>query len=131
MTFSALGCVPFLILIGVATGPATAAAAMPFAFFYFTTQPVNNCLIAKYTRPGLRGAAYGLTSFLTFGLASGGAALGGYVADLWGGVRYVFPTMAIAAAVAAAFSFVLWRVDADRRRKQASLEAGTWKKPEA
>ena len=117
MTVAAAGCVPSLILIGSLTGFAAAGAAMSFAFFYFATQPLNNCLIAKYTSPRLRGAAFGLTSFLTFGVASLGAVLAGYVANLWGAVSYVFPTMAVSAAVSAVFCVVLWRIDAARRKQ--------------
>jgi len=116
MVVATAACVPSLILIGLLTGLATAGAAMSFAFFYFATQPLNNCLIAKYTSPRLRGAAFGLTSFLTFGVASLGAVLAGYVANLWGAVSYVFPTMAVSAAVSAVFCVVLWRMDASRRR---------------
>ena len=121
MTVAAAGCVPSLILIGSLTGFAAAGAAMSFAFFYFATQPLNNCLIAKYTSPRLRGAAFGLTSFLSFGVASVGAAIAGYVANLWGSVRFVFPTMAVAAVVSAAFCIALWRMDAARRKQVAGV----------
>ena len=117
MVVATAACVPSLVLIGSLTGLATPGAAMSFAFFYFATQPLNNCLIAKYTSPRLRGAAFGLTSFLTFGVASLGAVLAGYVANLWGAVSYVFPTMAVSAAVSAVFCVVLWRIDAAWRKQ--------------
>lgn len=118
MMLSVVFCVPCLIFIGWTTGLTTAVSAMLYAFFYFFTQPVNNCLIAKYTRARLRGAAFGLTSFLSFGVGSVGATIAGYAATLGGAVWYVFPTMAAAACFSAMCCSILWRLDVARRRFQ-------------
>jgi MFS family permease len=126
MVLASAGTVPFLVLVGLTTGLWTAACAMPYAFFYFSTQPVYNCLISKYSRPRLRGAAFGLTSFMSFGVGSVGATIAGYAATLCGSVRYVFPTMAVPAAASALACATLWWLDARRRaciQRDTSLEA--------
>jgi predicted MFS family arabinose efflux permease len=126
MTVATSACVPFLILTGLSTGLVAPCLAMPFGFFYFSTQPVYNCLISKYTRPRLRGAAFGLTSFLTFGVGSTGAAIAGWAADHWGGVGCVFPIMAIGAALSALACGALMGMQVSRRRSlpPSQMEVG-------
>jgi MFS family permease len=121
MAVATAGCVPFLILIGVTTGLAAPCLAIPFGFFYFSTQPVYNCLISKYTRPRLRGAAFGLTAFLTFGVGSVGATIAGWAADRWGGVGCIFPIMAIGAALSALACGALVWLEVSRRRTQRRI----------
>lgn len=59
-------------------------AAIVYAFFYFSTQPIQNFLISNYFPRHRHGMGYGLHFFMTFGVGSTAAAVAGYMADRFG-----------------------------------------------
>lgn len=59
-------------------------AAILFALFHFSAQPMQNDLLARYSPPDRLGAAYGLHFLLVFGAGSMGGAGAGLIADRFG-----------------------------------------------
>jgi len=60
------------------------AAAVIYAFFFFSTQTVQNYILSTYFPRGHQGLGYGIHFFLTFGVGSTAAAASGYLADQFG-----------------------------------------------
>lgn len=60
------------------------AAAVLYAFFYFSTQPIQNYVLSNYLPRHRQGLGYGLHFFLSFGVGSTAAAVSGYLADHFG-----------------------------------------------
>ena len=56
-------------------------SAVIYAFFYFSTQPIQNYLISRYLPEHRHGLGYGIHFFLSFGVGSTAAAISGYIAD--------------------------------------------------
>lgn len=56
-------------------------SAVIYAFFYFSTQPIQNYLISRYLPEHRHGLGYGIHFFLAFGVGSTAAAISGYIAD--------------------------------------------------
>ena len=67
---------------------------MGMAFFHFFTQPPGNYMVAQFTPPALRGLGYGIYFFVSFGLGSWGATLGGWVSER-ASLTLVFPILAV------------------------------------
>ena len=86
--------VPLLMAIGYLQGIILVIISIVFGAVHFTIQPVGNALIANFTHSQSRGIGYGISFFLSFGVGSIGAALGGIIAEHYG-VQYVFPAMAL------------------------------------
>jgi len=59
-------------------------SAVLYAFFYFSTQPVQNYILSRYLPKHRHGLGYGIHFFLTFGVGSIAAAVSGYLADRFG-----------------------------------------------
>jgi len=97
---------PFLFLVGLSTNLVLVLSALAYAFFYFSTQPTQSHLVARYTGVRFRGAGYGILFFLTFGVGSFASALSGYVADLFG-LEWVFYIMGFVFLVSGILAFVL------------------------
>ncbi len=83
----------FLVLMIVGGGLLLVAAAVVFALFYFSVQPIQNDILARYIPPHSLGAGYGLHFLLVFGAGSFGGAGAGFVADRLG-LTAVFVTTA-------------------------------------
>ncbi len=75
---------PILIVLGLLNIGTAAAAAGLFAFIYFANQPVGNSLLTKLSSPTLRGRAYGIFFFTTFGMGSFSATISGWVGERFG-----------------------------------------------
>jgi len=56
-------------------------SAVIYAFFYFSTQPIQNYLISRYLPEHRHGLGYGIHFFRSFGVGSTAAAISGYIAD--------------------------------------------------
>jgi MFS family permease len=67
-------------------------SAALYAFFYFSTQPIQNYLLSVYLPRHRHGLGYGIHFFITFGIGSTAAAVSGYLADHFG-LRSVFYAM--------------------------------------
>jgi MFS family permease len=73
-------------------------SAVIYAFFYFSTQPIQNYLISRYLPENRHGLGYGIQFFLTFGVGSTAAAISGYIADRLG-LEAVFLFMGMCFAI--------------------------------
>jgi MFS family permease len=78
-------------------------AAAVLAVFMFAQQPLENIMIAEATPLQWRSTVYGLKFILTFGLASGGAYLTGWIWKQYGLAR-VFDAFAAIALVMSGFA---------------------------
>ena len=61
---------------------------------HFIWQPVGNSIIAQISHSKHRGLSYGISFFLSFGIGSFAAAIGGLIAENYG-INLVFPVMAL------------------------------------
>ncbi len=110
---------PFLFLVGLATNLFVVFSALAFAFFYFSTQPTQNHLLARYTSVQFRGTGYGIQFFLGFGVGSFASTLSGYTADRLG-LEWVFYTMGFLFLASGVLAFVLLLLS---RKNTASASA--------
>ena len=85
---------PLLIAFGLNSGPSLLAFGILLGLVHFAYQPIGNSLIAQYTTSENRGLGYGISFFLSFGLGSFAAGIGGSLAESHG-VQVVFPFVAI------------------------------------
>jgi MFS family permease len=98
---------PFLFLAGLSTNLPVVLSALAYSFFYFSTQPTQSHLVARYTSQRFRGLAYGIHFFVGFGIGSFASTLSGYVADLFG-LEWVFYTMGFIFLVAVVITLALF-----------------------
>jgi MFS family permease len=73
-----------VFVMSFSTNALLVISAVIYAFFYFSTQPVQNYLISRYLPEKRHGLGYGIQFFLTFGVGSTAAAISGYIADRLG-----------------------------------------------
>lgn len=101
---------PALYCISRFTDSRLIAASAFFSLVYYTWQPSQNYLIAKYTRKGSHGKSFGVNFFLIFGMGSIATAVGGYAADNFG-VDFFYRLMAYVslAALLAALTVLVIR----------------------
>ena len=85
---------PLLIAFGLNSGSSLLAFGVILGLVHFASQPIGNALIAEYTTSANRGLGYGISFFLSFGLGSFAAGIGGSLAES-NGVQVVFPFIAI------------------------------------
>lgn len=78
-----------------------------FSLVYYTWQPCQNYLIAKYTKRAFHGMGFGINFFLLFGVGSIATSVGGYVTDQFGVDRF-YGIMAIIAGVALLVSLIVY-----------------------
>jgi MFS family permease len=98
--------IPFLFLVGLTTNLFLLLSALTFAFFYFSTQPTQNHLLAGYTNEQFRGTAYGIFFFLNFGVGSFASTLAGYMADRFG-LEWIFYAMGFLFSISGLLTFTL------------------------
>ncbi len=84
----------FVLFMAMASDLWLVISAVIYAFFYFSTQPMQNYLISVYLPKRRQGLGYGIHFFLTFGVGSTAAAVSGYLADRFG-LKAVFYAMAL------------------------------------
>ncbi len=106
----------FVFLMAAASNLVLVLAAVMYAFFYFSTQPLQNYLLSTYLPMHRHGLGYGLLFSITFGIGSTAAAVSGYLADLFGlqSVFYAMGGCFVLSSVMA--SVLLFRVN----RRQSS-----------
>lgn len=78
-----------------------------FSLVYYTWQPCQNYLVAKYTKRAFHGMGFGINFFLLFGVGSIATSVGGYVTDEVGVDRF-YALMAIVSAVALVVSLAVY-----------------------
>lgn len=90
----------FVFAMAKSSGLILVTSAVVYAFFYFSTQPIQVYLISKYLPAHRHGLGYGIHFLLTFGVGSTAAAVGGYLADHFG-LESVFIAMGLCFAISA------------------------------
>lgn len=113
-----LASVPLIGLAAVLGGVPLVLMLFGYLFFSQGMQPVENSLIASYTKPSWRGRAYASKFILSFGVGSIGAFLVGWLEPFGGlgaslGAAAGFEVLLVIAAIA------LWRLP--RKRKSTEL----------
>jgi len=84
--------IPFLLLMGYTTDIFLVLCSLGLGMAYFCNQPISNTLIAEFTHSDNRGLGYGINFFLSFGIGSLAAGVGGFIAESMG-IAYVFTVM--------------------------------------
>jgi MFS family permease len=105
----------FALAMAWSGGLVLVAAAVGYALFHFSTQPIQNFIISKYLPAHRQGLGYGIHFALIFGVGSTAAPVAGYLADHFG-LQSVFIAMGLCYGVAVllAGSLVL-KVNRSRR----------------
>jgi MFS family permease len=98
--------VPALVVMGFAHGYPLLISASAFAFLNFMTQPIYGTLVADYSPVRVQGRVFGVMFLVSAGLGSVGGLAGGVIAHNYG-VQWVFPLLAILAALVLAMTFYL------------------------
>ncbi|TVQ38157.1 MAG: MFS transporter [Spirochaetaceae bacterium] len=96
----------FAFLMAFTTGILLVLLAVTQAFFAFTSQPVQNLLVARHLSRKRQGLGYGMKFFMLFGVGSIAAAFAGYLADRLG-LSSVFAAMSFLYAAAATVAFLM------------------------
>ncbi len=86
--------IPLLALMGYTTGIPLVIFGVLLGVIHFIWQPVGNSLIAQISHSKHRGLSYGISFFLSFGIGSFAAGIGGLIAENYG-INFVFPVMAL------------------------------------
>jgi predicted MFS family arabinose efflux permease len=86
--------IPLLALMGYTTGIPLVIFGILLGVTHFIWQPVGNSLIAQISHSKHRGLSYGISFFLSFGIGSFAAGIGGLIAENYG-INFVFPVMAL------------------------------------
>lgn len=96
----------FVFIMAKSSGVILIASAVCYAFFYFSTQPMQNFLLSNYLPKRRYGIGYGIHFFVTFGIGSTAAAVSGYLADNYG-LESVFYAMGACFIVSSVLSLIL------------------------
>ena len=102
--------VPLLIIIPLLNGYLLIGFSLLLGLINFIYQPIGNSIVADYTLSDQRGFAYGLSFFLSFGVGSIGAGIGGLIISTWN-ISLVFYFSALIMLVSIIPSFLLWIKD--------------------
>ncbi|MBN2032383.1 MAG: MFS transporter [Deltaproteobacteria bacterium] len=96
----------FVFLMSVSENMILVLSAVMYAFFYFSTQPIQNYLLSIYLPKNRHGLGYGIHFCITFGIGSAAAVVSGYLADHYG-LRSVFYAMTLCFMLSAVMAFTL------------------------
>jgi len=112
----------FVFLMSVSVNLLLVLSAIIYAFFFFSTQPIQNYLLSKYLPKNRQGLGYGIHFFLTFGVGSTAAAVSGYLADRLG-LQSVFYFMGLCLIVSSFFALLLVIRGAAQERGTSNAKA--------
>ena len=76
--------IPFLLLMGYSKGFLLIFCSLCLGMTYFSSQPICNTIIADLTHSNNRGIGYGINFFLSMGIGSLAAMIGGILAINFG-----------------------------------------------
>jgi len=96
----------FVFIMAQSSGLILIASAVFYAFFYFSTQPIQNFMLSDYLPKHRHGIGFGIHFFVTFGIGSAAAAVSGYLADKYG-LESVFYAMGACFILASILSLIL------------------------
>ena len=86
--------IPFLLLMGNSKGMMLVFCSLCLGMTYFSSQPICNTIIADLTNSNNRGIGYGINFFLSMGIGSLAAMVGGILAINYG-TNIIFISMGI------------------------------------
>ena len=86
--------IPFLLLMGNSKGIMLVFCSLCLGMTYFSSQPICNTIIADLTNSNNRGIGYGINFFLSMGIGSLAAMVGGILAINYG-TNIIFISMGI------------------------------------
>jgi MFS family permease len=110
----------FVFLMARASNILLVVAAIVYAFFYFSIQPVQNYLLSRYLPRHRHGLGYGIHFFLTFGVGSTAAAASGYLADHFG-LASVFYAMGLCFILSSCLALLLALRARDQGRDRVTI----------
>ncbi|HUU29722.1 MAG TPA: MFS transporter [archaeon] len=85
---------PLLLAAAFFTGYPLVIGLCLFFFFFFSTQPLENQMLAQATPPRLRSTSYGLKFGLNLGIGALAAPVCGWIGDMLG-MQWIFYTLAL------------------------------------
>jgi MFS family permease len=106
----------FVFLMSTAKDFLLVGSAVVYAFFFFSSQPIQNYILSQYLPRHRHGLGYGIQFFLTFGVGSTAAAVSGYLADHFG-LQAVFYAMGVCLIIS---SCLVWLLVIRTRTKTAN-----------
>ncbi len=99
---------PFIFLMSFFQDASLLIMALVFFFFNFSLQPLLNGLLAQKTTANMRGTAFGIHFFASFGIGSIAASLSGYLAQNFG-LPSVFLGLSASVLVTIVLAYVFMR----------------------
>jgi|GEM_PF-744224 len=97
---------PLFYLISRFSDNKLIAVSCLFSLVYYTWQPCQNYLVARYSKRSSHGMSFGINFFLLFGVGSIATSVGGYVTDQYGVDRF-YGVMSAIASVALVVSLLV------------------------
>lgn len=98
--------IPFLFLMGYAKGVFLIICSLGLGMAHFSNQPISNTIIADLTHSNNRGIGYGINFFLSMGVGSVAAMIGGVLAANYG-TPIVFISLAFLLIPALLTSYII------------------------
>lgn len=98
--------IPFLFLMGYAKGVFLIICSLGLGMAHFSNQPISNTIIADLTHSNNRGIGYGINFFLSMGVGSVAAMIGGVIAANYG-TPIVFISLAFLLIPALLTSYII------------------------
>ena len=98
--------IPFLFLMGYAKGVFLIICSLGLGMAHFSNQPISNTIIADLTHSNNRGIGYGINFFLSMGVGSVAAMIGGVLAVNYG-TPIVFISLAFLLIPALLTSYII------------------------
>tara|TARA_B110000014_G_C20103702_1_gene579921 strand:+ start:644 stop:1810 length:1167 start_codon:yes stop_codon:yes gene_type:complete len=98
--------IPFLFLMGYAEGMLLIFCSLGLGMAHFSNQPISNTIIADLTHSNNRGIGYGINFFLSMGIGSFAAMIGGIFAANYG-TAIVFTSLGFLLIPALVTSYII------------------------
>jgi predicted MFS family arabinose efflux permease len=106
---------PFILIMSFTRDTFLLIMALVYFFFNFALQPMLNVLLAQNTTVEMRGPAFGVYFFASFGIGSLASSFSGYIAERFG-LHWVFLGLSGSVLLSVFFSYVLLRLKAQHSR---------------
>lgn len=110
----------FVFLMAQSSNVVLVVSGVIYAFFYFSTQPIQNYILSRYLPRHRQGLGYGIHFFLSFGIGSTAAAVSGYLADHFG-LEAVFYAMGMCFVASSCLAlFLVMRAGVEWKREETT-----------
>lgn len=106
---------PFILIMSFTRDTFLLIMALVYFFFNFALQPMLNVLLAQNTTVEMRGTAFGVYFFASFGIGSLASSFSGYIAERFG-LHWVFLGLSGSVLLSVFFSYVLLRLKVQHSR---------------